>query len=1062
MSARRWPLLLVSASCYSFDLEPVANHPPVAVADTSVDAATGALVTLDGSASTDSDGDALTFRWTQVETGADLVVLDDATSAIASFVAPQRGQSLFFRLTVHDGIDAGEPLIIQVRVNGAPTAQIGVVAAETFNGTPVFIVGQGTDPDDDPVTYFAWEVISAPPLGAVCLGTPSPCLEGEDTYAVTFTPPAKGDYVLELVVGDGATAGLPDSVLVRSLNRPPLALPQADRLIVSNHGTIVLDATASTDPDGDELSSYAWEVTAVPPGASVIMSPPAGDIATPTVELHGTGTYYVALVVYDDDGAASDAATLRLTTENNAPIAQAGVDRAAPNGTPLSLVSLSTDADGDPLTYTWTLIDSPPGGAVTLQDADQQAMTFTPSRKTVQDEPALCGPGECYVIRLTVSDGVAMTFDDVRVTSINRPPLAEAGPNQNDPGQTVFLDGTASYDADGDAIVSYVWAQASGPDVTGGVGQLTGATPTFTPSVPGTYVFDLVVEDAELSSAPDRVTITITKVNRPPILSVSAAQFLAAEATPFALEAGAADPDGDPVTVTWTRRSGQPTLFPATLVGTAPAPTAPSWTQLTEQYAGQNAAIYDVVASDGDLASAPQAVTLYVLPGASAVVVGGANANDLASPTCGSVSVPCATLTRAIEVVGGLDGSGDGRDIVLRAGSFIESTPTNNVFLTWPANTDLLGGREPLTFAPGGTSTIQCSEGTSAALRICLDLPPLVVGARLESIDVRFTSARANTEVALRCNGCTATIAAAALSSHEPSLPTAGAQASTAVLLASGAANLVVRDSTLSAQGSGGPTVAVDVRDGKLLLVDSQVHGIGPIVEADEAVSLQNGEVVLRRTIVVASGTAAQTTAIAKYGGSLLAESSVIAALGGGDYSYSLGILQGGGGGMTLLNNTFVGNGAEQSTAIYLGDPASLHANLFVGFTTIIDFVPGTSGLGDSSYSLIYGNAMAVPAGKAFFKCGGSYVLSIAEVNAASTLGCNLSPSAWSGNIDAACALVNPAGGDFHLNTALTNGCVAAAAVSSPAGTSPIFDLDDGPRPAPAGSQVDIGADEVP
>jgi uncharacterized repeat protein (TIGR01451 family) len=77
------------------------NHAPTANAGVPQAVAPNAVVTLDGSASSDPDGHGLAFGWTQ--TGGDSVTLFDPTTASPTFTAPiTPGQVLTFTLTVTD------------------------------------------------------------------------------------------------------------------------------------------------------------------------------------------------------------------------------------------------------------------------------------------------------------------------------------------------------------------------------------------------------------------------------------------------------------------------------------------------------------------------------------------------------------------------------------------------------------------------------------------------------------------------------------------------------------------------------------------------------------------------------------------------------------------------------------------------------------------------------------------------------------------------------------------------------------------------------------------------
>lgn len=84
------------------DMSP-CEKPPIADAGPDREAKGGAIVTLDGSKSSDPNGDSLTFAWKQ--TAGPPVSLVDAAGATTSFVAPNAdsGAKLTFELTVSDG-----------------------------------------------------------------------------------------------------------------------------------------------------------------------------------------------------------------------------------------------------------------------------------------------------------------------------------------------------------------------------------------------------------------------------------------------------------------------------------------------------------------------------------------------------------------------------------------------------------------------------------------------------------------------------------------------------------------------------------------------------------------------------------------------------------------------------------------------------------------------------------------------------------------------------------------------------------------------------------------------
>jgi hypothetical protein len=110
----------------------------------------------------------------------------------------------------------------------------------------------------------------------------------------------------------------------------------------------------------------------------------------------------------------------------------------------------------------------------------------------------------------------------------NSVPVANAGADQlNASTGTITLDGSGSYDPDGDAI-TYQWAQTSGPTVT--LSNAKAAAPTFTASAGQAYVFKLTVTDSGGLTSSALTTVSTRST------SMSISSFYA---TPSSIAAGA-------------------------------------------------------------------------------------------------------------------------------------------------------------------------------------------------------------------------------------------------------------------------------------------------------------------------------------------------------------------------------------------------------------------------------------------------------------------------------------------------------------------------------------------
>lgn len=109
--------------------------------------------------------------------------------------------------------------------------------------------------------------------------------------------------------------------------------------------------------------------------------------------------------------------------------------------------------------------------------------------------------------------------------------------------ETATLDGTQSFDPDGD-VLFYEWTLISAP--AGSTAQLSAtsaAIATFVPDRRGSYEFSLVVSDGLANSVP--ATATLTVPNRAPLAALSGPDELAPGDVGLFNAAGSSDPDGD-------------------------------------------------------------------------------------------------------------------------------------------------------------------------------------------------------------------------------------------------------------------------------------------------------------------------------------------------------------------------------------------------------------------------------------------------------------------------------------------------------------------------------------
>jgi hypothetical protein len=509
------------------------NTAPAANAGPDQTAAVGDTVSLNGSASSDADGDALAYGWTlQSAPAGSAAALAGAASVTPSFVVDRPG-TYVASLLVNDGqVTSVADTVTISTVNSAPVASAGADQTALVAQTVTLNGSASSDVDGDALA-FAWAFVSRPAGSAAVLG-------GAAGVQPSFVVDRPGLYQVRLIVNDGALSSAADVVEIQTVNSAPVANAGADQSGYVGQ-TVALDGSGSTDVDGNPLG-YVWAITSSPAGSAAAVSDPTA--VMPTFVLDRAGVYVAQLIV--NDGTVSSAAdTVTVTTLNSAPVANAGADVSAVAGRTVTLAGdASSDVDGDPLTFSWALIQRPAGSGAAINRPATSFPSF------VADRPGV------YIAQLIVNDGsVDSAPDTVTITTGNTAPVADAGADQ--PGRLggalATLDGSASFDADGHAL-SYRWSLLSVP--AGSAASLSdpeAPSPWFALDRAGQYVAQLIVNDGFQDGAPDTVVVTV--VNRAPVADAGSDQSVFTGSVASVTGAASSDPDGDTLSYQWVLQS---------------------------------------------------------------------------------------------------------------------------------------------------------------------------------------------------------------------------------------------------------------------------------------------------------------------------------------------------------------------------------------------------------------------------------------------------------------------------------------------------------------------------
>ena len=535
----------------------------------------GALVTLNGSGSTDVDGDPLTFSWSfSAKPAGSAATLSNPTSVTPTFVADKVGDYVV-QLIVNDGFAASAPDTVTITdQNSAPTANAGpdqsVVAGQT-----VFLNGAASsDPDNQPLT-FQWSFTMRAPGS-------SATLVGPTSVGPSFTADQPGTYVVQLIVNDGTVDSPADTVTITTTNTTPVANAGPDQIGVPVSSIVTLDGSASSDADGHALT-FHWSLSR-PVGSGAVLDNPTA--VSPTFSADVAGDYVAQLIVNDGfSDSAPDTALVQVVAAALPVVSIATTDGSASEAGPdTGTFTLSrTGATTNALTVFFGISGSATNGidyesivssAVIPVGQSSVAITITPN------SDALIEGDESVVLTLTANANytitppgtASLTIQDAPPTPVVTVVATDAAASEIGPDVGVFRF-TRTEDTTAALTVQY----NIGGNATNGSDYNTISGTIVIPS--GQTFADLTITpvDDGMPEPSETVSVTVIHTATYDPGSPSSATVTIADSSPVvnveATDSGASENGPDTGTFTFTRTGATTAALTVnfTLSGTAQA-----------------------------------------------------------------------------------------------------------------------------------------------------------------------------------------------------------------------------------------------------------------------------------------------------------------------------------------------------------------------------------------------------------------------------------------------------------------------------------------------------------
>ncbi|GAB1792249.1 tandem-95 repeat protein [Priestia megaterium] len=463
----------------------------------------------------DPDGEVLTYTLQDPPTNGVAVVNADGTFTYT----PNENYNGPDTFTVLISDPSGAFIVTSVFVTVTPVNDVPVVPNYEFiinEDTTLNSQVVATDVDGRPLTYG---LLTSPVNGTVVVNP-------DGTYTYTPNENYNGIDSFSVVVSDGQgeTAVSTITITVLPINDPPVG---PDVITVTTLEEIpVTGQIVATDPDGDPLM---YTLQDLPANGTAIINQEGLFTYIPNENFAGNDTFTVSIADSTGQFIITNVFVVVIPVEQPPTVPNYSI--TTPENQSVTSQVVGTDPHGDPLTY--RLGTSPVNGNV-IVNADG-SFVYLPNSNYV-------GP-DLFTVIVEDSTGLtAVSIVNVTVIDMNDSPVTSDVILQTI--ENVAINGQVFATDPDDNLLTF---SLSGTPFNGTAVVNADGTFLYTPNLNfiGLDSFTVEVRDSRGASAQSLVTISVIRVNQPPLvidLSISTVQgqFVTGQIPAF-------DPEGDPL-----------------------------------------------------------------------------------------------------------------------------------------------------------------------------------------------------------------------------------------------------------------------------------------------------------------------------------------------------------------------------------------------------------------------------------------------------------------------------------------------------------------------------------